>query len=273
MVFAVSVDNRTTICGLITSKPTNLSAAMHNAGYAHLGLNFAYIPFAVNDCGRAIAGMRALNIRGLSVSIPHKQEVMAHLDSIDPVAVKIGAVNTVVNDNGFLKGYNSDWLGATEALKEVCTLNNKKVVVFGAGGAARAIVYGLKQYDCAVTILNRTVEKARLLADEFGMAYGDSMAAVRDDYDIFINATSVGSADECPIDPEALRTGKIVMDIVTVPMETALLRCAKAKGCTAVPGWRMLLHQALPQFELFTGQKAPLKVMDEALLAAIRESE
>src|SRR3989344_2620140 len=113
------VDNETKIVSSIAIKQSKIGAAMHNAAFEHLRLNFLYIPLTVSDCKNAIAGVRALNFRGTTVSMPHKQEVMKYLDKIDPISQKIGAVNTVSNDNGFLTGYNSDWIGAMNALKEM----------------------------------------------------------------------------------------------------------------------------------------------------------
>ena len=169
---------------------------MHNSAYQYLGLNFVFIPLVVTDCKNAVAGIRALNFRGTAVSIPHKEEVMRYLNNIDTKAKSIGAVNTISNDNGILTGYNSDWIGAVEALKEVTVLENKKVILIGAGGAARAIAYGLSVSKANVIIFNRSPEKAKKLAQTFKLEVGGNLNSVKNikDYDILINATSVGSA-------------------------------------------------------------------------------
>lgn len=257
----------------LANKQSSLGAAMHNAGYEVLGTNFVYIPITTDDCKNAIAGIRGLGIRGASVSIPHKQEVIRYLDKIDPVAKTIGAVNTVANDNGVLTGYNSDWIGAVAALKEVTNLNDKKAIVIGAGGAARAIVYGLTKNKAKVTVYNRTVDKGKELADSFRVSFGGDLKDVRkaSDYDIVINTTSVGfGSDESLVDEEFFRPNTVAMDVVFVPAETEFLKKAKTAGCKIVPGYRMLIHQALFQMELFTGKKAPFDVMEKALLEVLQ---
>lgn len=265
---------------LITSfaeKQNSLGAAMHNAGYAALGVNFVYIPITTDDIANAISGVRGFKMKGSTVSMPHKQEVMRHLDKIDPVAQKIGAVNTVSNDSGVLTGYNSDWIGAMTTLKEVTDIEGKKVIVIGAGGAARAIVYGLTQEKARVVIFNRTADKAQSLARDFGAEFGGDIAKLvsAPDYDIVINATSIGSVgsgeDESLVDKTFFKEGTVAMDVVTVPSETKFLKQAKSKGAKQVYGYRMLIHQALFQMEPFTGQKPPFEVMEKALLEALGE--
>jgi shikimate dehydrogenase len=250
-------------------------AAMHNAGYQALGVNFVYIPITTDDIKNAIAGVRGFGLRGNTVSMPHKQDVMQYLDEIDPTAETIGAVNTVSNENGVLTGFNSDWIGAMNALKEVTDLAGKKIIVIGAGGAARAIVYGLTQEKASITVFGRTVNNTKELAESFSAAYGGDLTALKtvSDYDIVINATPVGSAksgnNECLVDDSFFKPDTIAMDVITVPAETTFLKYAKAKGAKTVPGYRMLIHQALFQFELFVGEKPPLEVMEKALLEAL----
>lgn len=271
----MQIDNETKIISSIAIKQSKLGAAMHNSAYQHLGLNFIYIPLTVSDCKNAVAGIRALNFRGSAVSMPHKQEVMKYLDKIDSVAKKIGAVNTIANDDSILTGYNSDWIGAMDALKEVCDLQNKTVVLIGSGGAARAIAYGLKENGSKVIIFNRTPEKAEILAKEFNLEFGGSIEYIKklEDYDILINATSVGfypNVEESIVDESTLKENKIVMDVVFNPLETPLLKFAKNKKCKVVPGYRMLIYQALFQFELFTGKKAPFEIMEKALIDILK---
>ena len=201
---------------------------------------------------------------------------MKYLDKIDPIAKKIGAVNTVSNDNDILTGYNSDWIGAMEALKEISDLKNKSVILIGAGGAARAIAYGLEENQAKVTIFNRTSEKAKELSKEFNLIFGGNLDEIKniDDYDILINATSVGfhpGIDKCVVDESIIKKNKIVMDVVPNPLETPFLRIVKNKGCKIIPGYRMLIYQALFQFELYTGKKAPFEVMEKALLNYFNE--
>ncbi len=263
-------ENPRKIVVLLAENPGTLGAEVHNAAYEYLGLGFVYKPLPVANSEialeEAVAKIRAPNYGGASVTMPFKQKVMRHLDSIDAVAGEIGAVNTIVNNGGFLTGYNTDWMGAIEALREVCDLESRRAMLIGAGGAARAIAYGLKKSMASVVVFNRTPEKAEELAAAFGLGFGGGLEDVvaAGDYDVLINATPIGVVNDA-----FLREGKVVMDVVVVPLETQLLRQAKAKGCVIVPGYRMHLHQAAYQFELFTGRKAPFDVMEKAEKAAI----
>jgi shikimate dehydrogenase len=249
---------------------------MHLAGYRALGLPFVYVPFKVEDLEGALAGMRALGIRGFGVSMPFKQQIMALLDAIDPLAERIGAVNTVVNDGGRLTGYNTDALGAARALLEVRPLAGARVLLLGAGGAARAVAHALRAQGASVTLANRTLDKARALAESTGAtAAGLDEAARAGEYDVVVNATSRGMREvdpESPVPEGAIRAGQVVMDIVYKPFATALVQAARRRGAVAVHGGRMLLHQAAGQFELYTGEKAPLEAMEAALLEQVGEA-
>jgi shikimate dehydrogenase len=260
---------RTTLCGSLSLHPVSLGAAMHLAGYRALGLPFTYVPFAVTDLEGAVRGMRALGIRGFGVSMPFKQAVLPLLDALDPIAAKIGAVNTIVNDAGRLTGHNTDWIGAVRAIEERRSLGGARVLLIGAGGAARAIAYGLKEQRAEVWIANRDVTKAAALASDVGVSSLDLSALGRaGEYDVVINATSAGMREVDPrsLVPEgAMREGLTVMDIVYKPIETELIKAAARRGATAIHGGRMLLHQAARQFELYTGVEAPLSAMDQAL--------
>ncbi|WP_437726477.1 shikimate dehydrogenase [Sorangium sp. So ce861] len=253
--------------------PVSTGAAMHLAGYRALGLDFTYIPFAVTDVEGATRGMRALGIRGLGVSMPYKQAVITLLDEIDPIAARIGAVNTIVNDGGRLRGYNTDWIGAARALEEATQIEGARVLLLGAGGAARAVAFGLAERGARVTIANRDLEKARQLAAAVGgTAVPLDEGALTPDHDVLVNATSRGMAEvdpRSPVPEEALREGLLVMDIVYKPMITELVAAAQRRGATAVHGGRMLLHQAAEQFRLYTGREPPLDAMDEALRAQL----
>jgi shikimate dehydrogenase len=249
---------------------------MHEAGYRALGLAFVYVPFELggsSDLPSAIAGMRGLGIRGFGVSHPFKRDVMPLLDALDPVAKRIGAVNTIVNDGGRLTGHNTDWVGATRALEEVRPLEGARVLLLGAGGAARAIAFGLRERGAQATVANRDPGKADGVARDAGARSAPLDEAARAaDYDVVINATTVGQSDAqpgSPVEEGAMRRGQVVMDIVYKPVHTELLRRAAARGATTVHGGRMLLHQAAAQFELYTGRPAPLADMDAALHAAM----
>jgi shikimate dehydrogenase len=262
------------LCGAIASRVNLLDPPMHNAGYKAANLNFTYVAFELHDAKAAINAVRALGIRGLGVSMPFKQEVIQYLDEVDDTALKIGAVNTIVNDKGKLSGYNTDWYGCTKALEEVETIKNKIVVLLGAGGAARAVVFALQKAGAQTYIFNRTPTKAEALAEEFGARFMGSIDKLSNiaHYDILINTTSVGFQDSASsVIPKSLIKPKtVVMDLVFIPMETALLKYARAKGCTLIPGYRMLLYQAAMQFELYTEHKAPIAAMGKGLLRAIK---
>ncbi len=269
------VSGSTRVCCLIGDPVAHsLSPLIHNAGYEALGIDFIYIPFQAKDIKPATEAIRGLGIRGASITVPHKVTTMQYLDSVDGEAGEIGAVNTVVNNNGVLTGYNTDGTGARQALEEVTALAGKKAVLIGSGGAALAIAAVLKRNGVKLVILNRTVEKARHLArlvnaDDSGSL--DKLPAVSS-ADILINATPVGlwpGVNESVVPQELLHEGLTVFDIVYNPRETRLLTEAKAKGCPVVYGYKMLLYQAASQFELFTGCRAPLPVMEHALIEAL----
>lgn len=250
---------------------TSRSPSIHNAGYKELGIDdqFIYLPAEVKpeNLKMAIEGMRGLEIRGMSVTMPHKQTVMQYLDKIDKDAKAVGAVNTIVNNKGKLTGYNTDWIGALEALKEKINLKGKRVAVIGAGGAARAIVYGLIKKGSRVKLFNRSLNKAKGLAQEFGCEYGnlDSLEEIPK-MDIVINATSVGmNEDKSLIDKKFLNKNHIVLDAIYSPKETRLIKDARQKGAKVILGYEMLLYQGVAQFELYTGMKAPVDVMRKTL--------
>lgn len=260
---------------------------MHEAGYAALGLPFIYVPFAVTSekLAKALDGMRALGIRGFGVSMPFKLEVVGLVNELDPIARDIGAVNTIVNEGGVLRGHNTDALGAARAVEEgieenegleIRALAGAPCLVLGAGGAARAVAHGLAAKGAKLTIANRDVSKASELAERVG-ATAWSLEKARAEargFPVVINATSLGMQAEgqsaaSPLPEDAFGPGQLVMDIVYKPIHTDLVLLARRRGATVVHGGRMLLHQAGGQFELYTGVRAPLGVMDRALRAHI----
>jgi shikimate dehydrogenase len=261
------------LCGSIASHPSRVGQAVHNAMFKHLKLECCYVAFGIDDVAGAVAAMRSLGIRGYGVTMPHKVGIMEFLDHIDPVAQEVGAVNTVVNDNGVLTGYNLDWLGAVLALEEQgVNLAGKRAFVIGAGGAARAVAFGLKKRGAVVSIFNRTVDRARALAAELGVQFGGDLNALSSDYDVLVHATSAGYVSQpgvCIVPERILLPGKIVMDVVAEPLPTPLQQKASSSGCITIPGYRMRLHQAAAQFELYTGHKPPLEIMETVLLEAM----
>ncbi|MDO8609440.1 MAG: shikimate dehydrogenase [bacterium] len=276
----MSISAKTNFC-VVIGNPVNhsLSPAMHNAAYKSLGIEneFVYLGANVNveNVKDVIAAMRSMStFRGLACTIPHKVEVIKHLDEIDEVAKKISAVNTVVNTNGKLKGFNTDWLGVIIPLEKLINLKNKKVAVIGAGGAARAIIYGLKTKGAKPIIFNRTIDNALKLAKEFNCeGYGLNKLELVKDVDVIINSTTVGMhplENESPVPEEFIQSNHVVFDIVYVPYETKLLKIAKEKGATIIHGMEMLLHQGTAQFELYTNNKAPEEVMRKVLLDSFK---
>lgn len=206
--------------------------------------------------------------------MPFKKKVMPLLDDLDDAVKKIGAVNTIVNDEGHLEGYNTDWYGIEKALLEVIDLTDKKVIVIGAGGAARAALYALKRHTKHISLYNRHEGRGRSLAEDFGLVYKGQLSDLgdgnREDYDIVINTTSVGFKTlKSPLDIGQLLPRKVVMDIVFMPVETTLLKYAKELECTIVEGYKVSLYQAAYQFQLYTGKEAPVEVMKEALWASL----
>jgi shikimate dehydrogenase len=258
-----------TLCGSLSKWAVSLGATMHEAGYRAAGLDWRYVPFETEDLAGALRGMRALSIRGFGVSMPFKLDIMPLLDRIDPVAQRIGAVNTVVNDGHSLEGHNTDAVGAVRALGEALDLSGKRVLLLGAGGAARAVAVGLSQHDVSLSICNRSGDRAQQLAQALGASPLPWHARNElGDFDVVVNASSLGMRDvdpASPLDASALRGDLVLMDIVYKPLATRLLSDARARGAHAIHGGRMLLHQAARQFELYTGIDAPLAAMDEAM--------
>jgi shikimate dehydrogenase len=261
------------LCGSIASHPSKVGQAIHNAMYKHLGLEFVYVAFGIADSKAAAEAIRTLGIRGAGVTMPHKVTIMPFLDRIDPIAIEIGAVNTIVNTDGILKGYNVDWLGAMRALEEKdVVISGKRAFVVGAGGAARAVAFGLKRFGASVSIFNRTPEKAQALAEGLSVSFGGNLAALSSEYDILVHTTSAGYVSQpgvCIIPESILGPGKVIMDVVAEPLLSPLQRLAEAAGCITVPGYRMRLHQAAAQFEMYTGKAPPLEIMERVLLEAM----
>ncbi len=289
MVKTNNISGKTRVCGIIGDPIEHtISPAMHNAAFAALGLDYVYVPFHVKpkELTKAIGGMRVLNMCGLNVTIPHKVAVMPLLDELDPLAEKIGAVNTIVNDNGKLKGYNTDAAGFIQGLlTSGAKPGEKTVVVLGAGGAARAITFALADHGAEITILNRKEELdwALELAARVGKAYDKEIGALELNSnnlkkalaraDILVNATSVGMSpknDDTLVSSNLLRPGLVVYDIVYNPVATRLLKEAKQAGAQTISGVDMLVGQGAAAFELWTGEKAPVEIMKKAAMKVLK---
>lgn len=259
----------------ITGSPLShsRSPAMHNAAFAELGIKGRYfkLPAAEEELGDLMELMTALDMRGLNVTIPHKESMISLVDELDPVAEKVGAVNTILNKDGTLIGKNTDVSGLKAAFaKASVEMKGKNALVIGAGGAARACCYLLSEEGASLSITNRTMQKAQELADRFGGKAVDAVSASSLDLDIVINCTPLGMtgfADELPISPSIFKSGMFVMDLIYDPQRTRFLEEAEAKGATIMSGMEMLIYQAIDAFEVWTGQRPSYDTMAEAFMA------
>jgi shikimate dehydrogenase len=267
----------------------SMSALMHNAAFKELGLGYIYELKSVRpeELRRFTADeMRGETVRGANVTIPHKVSIMGHLDEVDPETAAIGAVNTIVNEGGWLKGYNTDGRGAMRALEEACgDLRGAKVVVIGAGGAARAIGRHLSIVVDKLSILNRTASRAESLASDLKSLPGcnasvtpaaltrENLRSELVEADVLINATPLGmtpDTDKSPVDSDLLHPGLLVFDTVYNPLKTRLLREAEEAGARTLTGAKMLAYQGAASFELWTGVRAPEELMFEVVVNALR---
>ncbi|HKR15739.1 MAG TPA: shikimate dehydrogenase [Pyrinomonadaceae bacterium] len=275
------IDHETMICGL-AGLPVmhSVSPHMHNAAFESAGVNGVYLPLEVRDVKTFITRMvhprtREINwnVRGLSITAPHKSNVVECLDWIDPTAKEIGAINTIVVEGDQLRGFNTDAAGFIEPLvKLIDSLGGLRVAVIGAGGAARAAVWALRRQDADVTIFARDPAKAHALGQVFDVSSESLAAASFAGYDIVINATPLGSGDlidQTPATAEQLAGARCVYDLVYNPIETRLLKEASNAGCRTVRGLEMLVAQAKIQFELWTGQTPSISNMYQAASTAL----
>jgi len=264
----------------------SLSPAMHNAAFRALGLSYAYVALRVPTrfLADAIGGVRALGIAGFNVTTPHKISIVGLLDELDESASLVGAVNTVKNDRGKLIGFNTDGEGALRALEgKIGSVKRKGVVLLGAGGAARSIAFSLAKAGAKLTIANRTLPRTKALASTIEQKLGASvkitplnraeLARALKNADVLINATSVGmhpKLDQTLVSANMMHRGLMVNDIVYKPLRTRLLREAKRAGARTIDGLGMLVHQGALAFEIWTGKRAPIKVMESAAKRELR---
>lgn len=284
----MEISGKTKICGIIGDPVEHsLSPTIHNAAFKKLALDFVYVAFKVkkDELSDAITGAKKLGIHGLNITMPHKQLVMKHLNEIDSTAKSIGAVNTVLNLDGRLVGYNTDGIGALKALRENdVSLHKKKLLLLGAGGAGKAIAFHAAQYVEELVILNRTTSKAKALAKFLRKRFnrkitGNTLSPVLiekelENADVLVNTTPVGmhsQANQSLVDPIWLRPNLCVMDIIYNPLETKLVKDAKAAGAKVVSGLEMLVYQGAMAFEIWTKQPAPIQTMKQAGLKKILE--
>ncbi|HBG46810.1 MAG TPA: shikimate dehydrogenase [Deltaproteobacteria bacterium] len=287
------INGKTLVAGIFGDPITHtLSPAMHNAAFKAVGLNAVFVPFHVKagqdkELKAAVEGIRAMNLLGVNITIPHKEKVMKYLDEIDPFAMDLGAVNTVVNRGGRLVGYNTDGAGYLLSLRDETGFRpaRKKIIIIGAGGAARSILYSmLGMKPSTVVLVNRTVKRADSLAKAFAQKFSLTdikavvlqRAALIEHFayaDLVVNTTSMGMMGKGALDLplEALPPKAIVSDIVYRPLRTDLLKGAERRGLKTHEGLGMLVRQGAIGFELWTGKKAPVAVMEEAAKKALRQ--
>jgi shikimate dehydrogenase len=277
----LSITGKTKVCALIGDPVEHsLSPRIQNAAFQFFGLDYVYVAFRVErkELGKAIRGVRSLEIHGLNVTMPLKEDVIRHLDQLDEGAEAIGAVNTILNNDGTLMGYNTDGEGALMSLKASNqSPADKKIAILGAGGSSRAVSYSLAKKACELVILNRTVGKAEKLARELSGKFGnkvrygklciDQMGKELGDTDLLINTTPIGMRpheEETPVDKSLLRPDLTVFELIYYPLKTRLLREAEAAGAKTIDGLTMLVYQGAASFEIWTNKKAPIDVMMKA---------
>ncbi|MBI1747904.1 MAG: shikimate dehydrogenase [Acidobacteria bacterium] len=270
-----SLDSTTKVIGLLgTPLAHSLSPAVHNAAFHQMALASVYIPFDADDVSRFMELADKLPLAGLSVTAPHKTNVLPLLDSMDATAKAVGAVNTCVRTERGWVGYNTDVEGCLSPLLAEDSPTYRTAVIVGAGGAARAAALAMRRLGVSIRIVHRRLEKARALAEEIGAAFGPP-ASLREKTDLLINATPVGmypNVSDTPIPREYLRGYQAVYDLVYNPYRTRLLEEAKAEGLRTIHGLEMFLAQAALQFRIWTGQPAPIEIMRKIAIARLRES-
>jgi shikimate dehydrogenase len=286
-----AINGHTTLVGIIGwPVKHSLSPPMHNAAFAELGLEWAYVPLPVypDHVAEAVRGLRGLGFAGANVTVPHKQAVLAHLDDVSRAAQVIGAVNTIVVRDGSLYGDNTDASGFITSLHEVgFDPDGTYCALLGAGGAARALAHGLADAGALqVCVYNRTFSRARELCRDMSKFYSDvrfepaslgDLTAIADDTDLVVNATSLGMWPDTETSPwprEAPVPGHLtVCDLVYNPQETLFLAQARAVGAETVNGLGMLVHQGAAAFEMWTGRPAPVETMRQACLEALENRQ
>lgn len=283
---SIGINHNTKIVGVIGHPiKHSLSPMMHNYAFSKLGLDFVYLPFniASTNLNDALQGMVALGVAGFNVTIPHKERIVECLDELSDSAKIVNAVNTVVNENGKLHGYNTDVHGIIKTLEDYKDeINGSTVTVLGSGGAARAVIYTLlsKFNVKKINIINRTIEKAELLKDYFStkMLYEKiktyelvppDLIDVLHKSKLIINASSIGmypEEDDSPTTiPESFKKNQIVFDLVYNPSKTKLLKIAESQGAIVINGLKMFVEQGAKAFELWTNKKMPTEIIYEKL--------
>ncbi len=282
----IAISGKSVLVGLVGwPVKDSLSPAMYNAAFAHKDLDWAYLPLPVKpgDVRYALRGLSTLNFVGCNVTIPHKQAISRYLDNVSEPARITGSVNTIHIKEGILYGYNTDAIGFLNALIQAnCHPKGMRVAIFGAGKAARDVVFALVRAKAdLVTVFNRTAGRAAFLVDDlvdvfpdsrldYAPLTGEALATLGDDVDLVVNTTSVGmlpKIEACPWPTDIpLPKQAIICDLVYTPLETKLLCRARADGLTTIDGLGMLIHQRAYAFELWTDHIAPIEIMRQACL-------
>jgi len=274
---SVRISGKTKVVGLFGYPVEHsLSPVMHNAAFAYLNMDYCYVTFSVRPdlLADAVQSIRALRLGGVNITVPHKEKVLPFLDAVSDEVSFIGAVNTVANNNGFLRGYNTDGRGFMESLSEAgISCEGKDALIMGAGGACRAVGYYLSQKVKHLRIFDIDGQKREKVVNDLGTLRGNVTSMKQLDtlkgVDIVINATPLGlkDTDPPPLDPSLLLEPMTVCDLIY--RDTALLRTASKKGCRTLNGLGMLLHQGVLAFEIWTGIRPPVEIMRKALQTAL----
>lgn len=269
-------DGRTAVYGVIGDPVKHsLSPLMHNAAFAARRVNAVLVPFLVRDLNDFVASHAALGVAGFAITLPHKEKIIPHLDGCDPLAARIGAVNTVVaRGNGKLYGYNTDYVGVLRALAARVRLEGSRVLLLGAGGAARAAAFALAEAGATVSICARREARAKVLARAAGGEAISRGALKGQFFDAIVNATPAGLN---PKDGSPLRAAemncRVVMDMIYTPMRTPLIRLAERRGIETVSGVEMFLAQGTAQWEIWMGERAPTEIMRRVVLRYLLQEE
>lgn len=264
----MSINKDTKLCISISARPSNFGTTFHNYLYQKLGLDFIYKAFQVQDIEHAVKGVRALGIRGCAVSMPHKESCMAFVDEIAESAAAIQSVNTIVNDNGYLRAYNTDYIAIYKLIEKYQLDKTKSVIVHGSGGMAKAVVAAFKNSGFSnLKVYARNAETGKKLAALYGFDYISTLE--NQQADILVNVTPIGmkgGKDEFELAfPEVLiNTAETAFDVVAMPVETPFIKLAESLNKQVISGAEVIVLQAVEQFELYTHQRPSDELVIEA---------
>ena len=251
----------------------SLSPLMHNAVFEKMNIEARYVAIRVEKARDILTEIKKSNIHGASITIPHKTAIMEYLDEISSSSVSIGAVNTVTHSTGKLKGDNTDWTGFTLALRESMEVKGKTFAILGAGGAARAAIFGILEEGGYPIVLNRTTKKGEEVAKEFGCNFYPLTEIGKIKGDCLINTTPVGmfpDMEKSPVSRDVLQNFRWVMDIIYNPLKTKLLKDAEEAGCSTITGVSMFVHQGAEQIKIWTGLQPPIDFMKKTVLEKLK---